>query len=258
MASILIGSLVGVVVGDRLPAKMQESVMAGLGLVTVVVGMQNALKTGNILIPLLSIVIGVMIGEALNLDDALKRFGGWMQSRVGRLTQPDSAMVDSSAKSAKDLAVARVRFINGFVTASLVFCIGPLAIIGSVQNGMNAGDIKLLAIKATLDLFTSMAFAASLGIGVSFSIVPTFFIQGAFALLGALLGQAFSAGGATLSSDNMYIRELTATGGLTLLAISLLLLNLKQLRVANFLPALLVTPILLLVAALLGLNVYPL
>ena len=258
IASILIGSLIGIAVGDRLPAKMQESIMAGLGLVTVVVGLQNALKTGNILIPLLSIIIGVIIGEALNLDDALNRFGGWMQSRVSRRTQPESIIVVSSTIATKDPAVVRARFINGFVTASLVFCIGPLAIIGSVQNGMNSSDIRLLAIKSTLDLFTSMAFASTLGIGVGFSIVPTFFIQGAFALFGALLGQAFLAGGTTISSDNMYIRELTATGGLTLLAISLLLLNLKQIRVANFLPALLVTPILLVVAGLLGVNVYPL
>jgi hypothetical protein len=103
-----------------------------------------------------------------------------------------------------------------------------------------------------------MAFASSLGIGVAFSSVPTLLIEGAFALFGVVLGQAFLASGSTLSSDNLYIRELTATGGLLLLAIAVLLLNLKQIRVANFLPALLVTPLLLFVASLLSINVYPL
>ena len=260
MTTILIGSLIGVAVGNRLPKAMQDSIMAGLGLVIVVVGVQNALRTGNILIPLLSLVIGVIIGEALNLDAALKRLGGWLQTQVSRLTPASAVAPDraAAALAAEQLSITRARFINGFVTASLVFCIGPLAIIGSVQNGINSADIKLLAIKATLDFFASMAFASSLGIGVAFSIGPTLLVQGAFAIIGVLLGQALLASGGTLNSDNIYIRELTATGGLLLLAIALLLLDLKSIRVANFLPALLIAPLLLLLAALLGINVYPL
>lgn len=127
IVTIIFGSLIGVWIGDRLPTKMQESIMAGLGLVTVVVGIQNGLRTGNILIPLLSLLIGIIIGELLDLDAALKGFGGWLQSQVERQSRPGD-----------DLTAARLRFINGFVTASLVFCIGPLAILGSVQNGMNS------------------------------------------------------------------------------------------------------------------------
>ncbi len=283
MATILIGSLIGVRIGDRLPGKMQESIMGGLGLVTFVVGLQDALHTGNILIPLFSLLIGIVVGELLDLDGALKRFGGWLQAQAGRVgrsaTVSVNAIVDPPIDPAEaelrdahtelphtlplpahDSIAVRARFINGFVTASLVFCIGPLTILGSIQNGMDAADIKLLAIKSTLDFFASIAFASSLGIGVAFSIVPTFVIQGGFTVFGVALARIFIAGAnaTPLTGDNSYIRELTATGGLLLLGIALLLLNIKQLRVANFLPALLIAPLLLLIAGLLGINVYPL
>ncbi len=243
IVTILLGSLLGVWIGDRLPAKMQESIMVGLGTVTLIVGIQNGLKTGNILIPLLSLLIGIIIGELLDLDSALKRFGGWLQSQVER-----------QSHNKDDLTAARMRFINGFVTASLVFCVGPLAILGSVQNGIDSGDIKLLAIKAMLDFFASMAFASSLGIGVAFSVLPTLVIQGGFSLLGVM----FAASAVSLGSDNPYIRELTATGGLLLLGLALILLNIKQPRVANFLPALIIAPLLVALAALLHINIYPL
>lgn len=253
VVTILLGSLIGVQIGDRLPAKMQESIMAGLGVVTLVVGLQDAFHTGNILIPLISLIIGTIIGELLDLDAALKRFGAWLQTRVQRdapvVTQSD---VPSSGEN------GLVRFINGFVTASLVFCIGPLAILGSLQNGINIGDMKLLAIKSTLDFFASIAFAATLGIGVAFSILPTLVIQGGFSLLGIGLAGLFAASASALSADNPYIRELTGTGGLLLIAISLVLLNLKAVRVANFLPALIVAPLLILLAELLHVSLYPL
>ncbi len=242
IAAIIIGSLLGVLIGDRLPAKMQESVMAGLGLVTLSIGMQDVFRTNNILIPLLSLLCGTILGELLDLDAVLKRFGAWLQTQVARSSVPGD-----------ETAAARVRFINGFVTASLVFCIGPLAILGAIQNGMN-GDIKLLVVKSTLDFFASIAFAASLGIGVAFSALPTFVIQAGFSLLGVALAGAFAVGTAALTDNNPYIRELTATGGLLLLGIALLLLNLKQLRIANFLPALIFAPLLTLLVAVLHIG----
>lgn len=220
--------------------------MAGVGLVVLVVGMQNAFKTGNILIPLLGLLTGTIIGELLDIDGAVKRFGGWLQSRVQQNTPPGDAA-----------AASRIRFITGFVTASLVFCVGPLAVIGSVKNGINAGDVQLLAIKSTLDFFTSIAFAASLGIGVAFSIIPTLVIQGSFAIVGIIFAAALSASGA-LDANNMYLRELTGVGGVMLMGIALILLNLKQVKVANFLPGLITTPLLVLIATLIGINVYPL
>jgi len=245
--AIIIGSSIGLLIGNRLPPKIQESVVTGLGLTTLVIGLQNAMGSGNIIIPLLSLSFGAIIGELIGMDDALKRFGGWLQTRAATLSRQDTG----------DLAQARARFINGFVTSSLVFCVGPMAILGSIQNGMNSGDIQLLAIKSTLDFFASIAFAASLGIGVAFSIIPTLVLQGGFALVGTGLVSLFTAGSATLTSGNPYIREMTATGGLILMGLALVLLNIKQPRVANFLPGLLIAPLLVLIANLLGIKVYP-
>jgi len=244
--AILIGSLIGVLIGDRLTHSMRESIMAGIGLIVLVVGLQNAFKTGNILIPTLGMLTGTIIGEMLDIDGAVKRFGGWLQSRVQRGVQSGDESMN-----------ARARFITGFVTASLVFCVGPLAVIGSVKNGIDANDVQLLAIKSTLDFFTSIAFAASLGIGVAFSIIPTIVIQGGFAIIGIAFASALSASGA-LRADNMYLRELTGVGGVMLLGIALILLNLKQVKVANFLPGLITTPLLVLIATAIGINIYPL
>lgn len=246
MVAIVVGSTIGILIGNRLPKRIQESVITGLGLTTLVVGMQNALKSGNIIVPLLSLVIGVIIGEIIDLDGAFKRFGAWLQTRTANLGNGDTS------------AQARVRFINGFVTASLLFCIGPLAILGSIQNGINNADIQLLAVKSTLDFFASIAFSASLGIGVAFSIIPTLVLQGGFTLVGIVLGGALIAGsGGKLDAANPYIRELTGTGGLILLGIGLILLEIKQPRVSNFLPALLIAPLLVFLAARLGLQIYP-
>ncbi|MBC7871070.1 MAG: DUF554 family protein, partial [Chitinophagaceae bacterium] len=140
--TVAIGSALGLLVGNRLPARMQESVVFGLGLVTLFVGLDNAGKTGNIIIPLLSIAIGVMIGELLQLDVALERFGGWLQKRFGGKEKNDNDEGTS----------ARERFVTGFVTASLLFCVGPLTFIGSIQNGMGlAAGFQQLAIKSVLD-----------------------------------------------------------------------------------------------------------
>lgn len=244
--TILLGSAIGLLVGNRLPERTQQSVMTGLGLVTLANGVQSVLGTGNILIPLLSLVIGVIIGEALNIEGKMQALGAWLQARVSKIG-------NNSGGSGND--DSRVRFINGFVTASLVFCIGPMAIIGSIQNGIDVSDVRLLAIKSTLDFFASIAFAASLGVGVAFSILPTFVIQGAFTLVGVFI---VGAAGAALSANNPIIRELSATGGLLLMALSLILMDIKNPCVANFLPALLIAPLMVWGAGLLGINIYPL
>ena len=188
-----------------------------------------------------------MIGELLDLDGALKRLGTWLERRVG--AAPDTMSEDEANKE-------RIRFVSGFVTATLVFCIGPLTILGSVQNGMDSANIQLLVIKSTLDFFSSMAFAASLGIGVVFAAISVLVIQGALVLLGAGMAGALLAGG-PLNASNPFIKELTATGGLILIGLALILMNVKQPRVANYLPALIIAPLLVAVAHLLGINIYP-
>jgi uncharacterized membrane protein YqgA involved in biofilm formation len=236
--TVAIGSTLGILVGDRLPERIQQSVVTGLGLVTLTVGLDNALQTTNIIVPLLSIGPGVIIGEMLDLDRRLESFGGWLQKRF------DNGGSDTGEEAQQ---AARARFINGFVTASIVFCVGPLTFIGSIQDGMT-GDYELLAIKSVLDGFASLAFASAMGPGVAFSIITILVLQGGLAFLGATAG--------SYMSDPM-ITEMTATGGLLLIGLALILLDIKKPRMANFLPALIIAPTIVVIATALGISIAP-
>jgi uncharacterized membrane protein YqgA involved in biofilm formation len=254
--TVAIGSLLGLLIGNRLSDKIQESVVTGLGLVTLFVGISNAGKTGNVIIPLLSIATGVIIGELLDLHGALERFGGWLQTKFGGKPQnplppaPSPLRGEGEKIEAAGVMDSRARFITGFVTASLVFCIGPLTFVGSMQDGMGlAIGFQQLAIKSVLDGFAAMAFAASFGVGVAFSIVTVLLLQGGLALAGGVLGNFMS---------TPMINEMTSVGGLLLIGLSLILLGIKQPRMANFLPALVIAPLLVAVAGALGINIYPL
>lgn len=247
IVTVAIGSLIGMSIGNRLPERIQKSVLTGLGLITLVVGFQNANLTGNIIIPLLSTVIGVIIGEWLRIDAALERLGGYLQERFG------------SAESG-DAASTRERFITGFVTASLVFCVGPLTFVGAIQDGMGlASGFQFLAIKSVLDGFAAMAFAASFGLGVLFTIITVLVVQGGLALIGSVLVQMMTTPGMTdaLAQDPAII-EMTAVGGILLLGLALVLLDVQKPRIANFLPALLVAPLLVTIAGILNIAIYPL
>ncbi len=246
---VAIGSALGLLVGNRLSLRMQESVVTGLGLVTLFVGLDNASQTGNIIIPLLSIAIGVIIGEVLHIDIALEGFAAWLQKRFAGGDTPEDPP-PTPAEDAPLIMNPRERFITGFVTASLVFCIGPLAFLGSIQDGMGlAIGFEQLAIKSVLDLFASMAFAASFGVGVAFSIITIIIVQGGLALFGSIAGAFMTA---------PMIAEMTSTGGLVLIGLSLILLDIKKPRMANFLPALIIAPVLVILAELVGINIYPL
>lgn len=245
---VAIGSLFGIAVGDRLPRRIRESVVTGLGLVTMFVAISNAGTTGNIIIPLLSIASGAIIGELLRIDLALEALGGWLQTRFGgSASQSDNQTTEAENST---LATDRQRFITGFVTTSLVFCIGPLTLLGSIQDGMGlAIGFQQLAIKSVLDGFAAMAFAATFGIGVLFTTLTILVVQGGLALLGSGLG--------AFMTEPM-IAEMTATGGIVLMGLSLILLDIKKPRMANFLPALLIAPLLVAIAQALGINIYPL
>lgn len=237
--TVLIGSSIGLVVGNRLSTRIQESIIIALGLVTLYVGISNTSETGNIILPLLSLLIGTIIGELLRLDVRLEQFAGWLQARV------------QGSDDGEDDAVAlrRARFIEGFVTSSLVFCVGPLTFVGSIQDGMGIpAGFEQLAIKSTLDLFSSMAFAASLGIGVMFSVFTVLGVQGGLALMGYLAGE--------FMTDAM-IDEMTAVGGLILIALALTLMDIKKPRTVNFLPGLIIVPVMVAVATALGIEIYP-
>lgn len=258
MVTVLIGSLIGVSIGNRLSECMQQSVLTGLGLVTLVVGLDNALSTGNIIIPLLSIVIGVIIGELLRIDAALEGLAAALQRRFGGGLAPDGTASDNSDEA--PALSPRERFITGFVTASLVFCVGPLTVVGSIQDGMGlASGFQFLAIKSVLDFFAGMAFAASFGFGVTFTVLTIFVVQGGLALVGALLVRVLADPTITQTlSSNPAVIEMTAVGGLLLMGLALVLLDVKRPRVANFLPGLIIAPLLVWIAGLLAIDIYPL
>ena len=213
VGTILAGSAVGVSIGSRLPQRIRETVLNGLGLLTMLVGLQMALGTRNLMIVLGAILGGGLLGEILRIHDGLQRFGAFLQSALAGSHNP--------------------LFGQGFVTASLVFCIGPMAILGSIQDGMT-GDYRLLAVKSALDGFAAIAFSASLGWGVSLSAVSILLYQGGITLFATTLSRALT---------EPMIVEMTAAGGLIIVGISLKLLDLKDIRLANFLPALVIAPL---------------
>lgn len=250
VVTVALGSILGMLLGNRLPQRIQESVVTGLGLVVLLVGLQNAFLTGNVIIPLLATVLGVMVGELLRIDMALENFAGWLQRRVG---------ADDDATAVEGLS-PRERFITGFVTASLVFCVGPLTFVGAIQDGMGlAAGFQFLAIKSVLDGFASLAFAATFGVGVLFTVVTVFVVQGGLALIGFGIVHLLADPSVTADiASNPAVLEMTAVGGVLLIGLSLVLLDLKKPRIANFLPALLIAPLLVWLASLLNIPIYPL
>jgi uncharacterized membrane protein YqgA involved in biofilm formation len=228
VAAILIGSTIGVLIGHRFPERTRVSVTDALGLVVLVVGALNLFaladsdyrdavtEAGTLLVVLFSILIGGIIGSLLRIEYRLELFGGWLQRRFTRGGEP------------------RSRFIEGFVTASLVFCIGPLAILGSLSDGLGQG-IDQLALKSVLDGFASLAFAATFGWGVAASVISVGVFQGVITIIGFFAGSVLPAA---------LIASITATGGVLLLGVGIRMLNIKSIAVGDLLPALLVAPIL--------------
>jgi len=212
-AAVIVGGTAGTCLRTRFPERVRQMVMWGVGLVSVVIGLQMSLSTRNILIILGSLLTGGIVGELARLHDRLNRFGDLLQAKL-------SGEHDST-------------FSKGFVTASLVFCVGPMTILGAIQDGLSGG-YQLLAMKSILDGFAALAFAASMGWGVLFAALTVLLYQGGLTL-GASLVKA-------LLTEPM-VAEMTATGGTLILAIGLNLLDVTAIRVANFLPGLLIAPV---------------
>jgi uncharacterized protein len=217
VGTILAGTLIGVLLGGRLPKEVQERVLAGLGLVTLVIGMDLALawRDTNPLYVLGGVLLGGIAGEALGIERRLAGFGDRIQARVS-----------------SDGAHSRVS--EAFFTSSLLFCVGPLAVVGAIQDGLS-GDYQALATKALLDGFASIALAGTLGWGVALAAVTVFVYQGAISMAATLFHGLLPEHGEALAA-------LTSAGGVLILGISLKLLDLKDVRVGNFLPALLIAP----------------
>jgi uncharacterized protein len=230
VATVLVGSSVGVLAGNRLPARTRDLVTDALGLVTLLIAALSAVAVNDpdlsakvgphapLLVVLGSLVIGGIVGSLLRLEQRVESLGGRIQRRLA-----------GGADSAE-----RARFIEGFVTASLVFCTGPLTILGSLSDGLGHGADQLY-LKATLDGFAAIAFAASFGWGVTASALTVLVVQGSITALGAVLGDVLSDAG---------LAAVTASGGLMLVGVALRLLRIREIAVADLLPGLVVAPLL--------------
>ena len=238
MAAVLVGSGLGLLLGHRLPARTRETVTDGLGLVTILIAALSAVEVASdsletavgssapVLIVLGALLLGGIAGSLLDLEARLEQFGDWLRTRLSRRSPEGSD---------------RTRFLDGFVTATLVFCVGPLTILGSLADGLGLGPDQLL-LKSALDGFASIAFAASFGVGVMVSVLGLAVIQGTLTLAGFLIGDFLPAA---------HLAAVTASGGLLLLGVGLRLLDIKRVPVVNLLPALVVAPLLVQVVTVL-------
>jgi len=213
--TVLAGGLLGTVLGDRLPERLRENVVRGVGLFTLAMGTKFAIDTSNLLYMLGSILLGGVIGSLWGVDRRLSELGAALQRRF--------------AARGGGGTVA-----EAFVTAAIVFCVGPLTFLGSIQNGLT-GDASLLAIKSVLDGFTSIALAATLGWGVLLTIPLILVYQGGLAVGASVLSGLLS---------DLQLREMSAVGGLLIIGVGLKLLNIRDVKVADYLPAILVAPLL--------------
>ena len=230
VATVLLGATIGVALGNRLPPRTRDLVTDALGLVTLLIAATSAFEVLNpdlsdavgdsapMLIVLGAVVVGAIVGSLLRLEQRLEGLGGWLQRRLS---------------SAADTA-ERQRFIEGFVVSSLVFCTGPLTILGSLNDGLGNGPDQIL-LKSALDGFAAVAFAASFGWGVAASVLTIVVVQGSLTLVGVGLGDVL---------PEAHLAALTAVGGLLLVAVALRLLRVREIPVADLLPALLVAPLL--------------
>ncbi len=215
--AILIGGTLGVLFGARFPERVRQTVVAGLGLFTAAIGLNMFGESENAIIVLGGLLVGGVLGEWWQIETRLERFGQMLEKRFAGF---DTNSHDGESQP-------RSNFVKGFLTASLVFCIGPMTFLGAIQDGLS-GDYSLLAIKAVLDGFAALAFASSLGVGVLFSVIVVLGYQGGLSLL-AIQAQAWIT--AAMMS------EMTAVGGVLLLGLAISsLLEIKPIRVGNFLP----------------------
>jgi uncharacterized membrane protein YqgA involved in biofilm formation len=227
VGAVIVGSLVGLFFHTRLPKRFTTVAFQGIGLFTLFIGFTMAAKTKSLLVLVFSIVLGAITGELLDIDRWLNRFGEWLRKRLER--KRESRVV--KGKSAPDSPLPTPepsRFAEGLVTAFLLFCMGSMTVLGAIEEGLG-GRPNLLAAKSVLDGFASLALAASLGIGVLFSVIPLLIYQGGLTLLAGSLHAAMS---------EAVVNEVSAAGGLILIGLGITILEIKQLKVLNMLPAL--------------------
>lgn len=212
--TILIGGAIGLLFRKRFPERISETALQIMGLFTLLIGIEMALQGKEMILVLISLALGAMIGEWINIEKGLDKFGDWIEKRL-------NIKEGSPAK--------------GFIYASLVFCVGSMAIVGSITDGVK-GDSSILITKAMMDGIISIPFAAGMGFGVLGSAIPILIYQGGLTLLAKLLQPIFNA---------IVVRELTSVGGVIVMGIGINILGLKKIRVGNFLPALVLIVVIL-------------
>ena len=213
VATVLAGTVIGLVAGRFVPERVRVTVLDALGLLTIVIGVSNGLESHNFVFPVVALLLGGIVGELLRIEDRLAGIGERLRQRVKG---------DEHS------------FVEGFVAASLLFCVGPLTILGSISDGLGEGSQELI-VKAALDGMVAIVFASTLGVGVGFSALTVLVVQGLLTL---------GAGWADTVLTERMIDEMSATGGVMLMGIGVRLLELKAVRVASLLPGLVVAPVL--------------
>ena len=214
-ATVLAGGGFGLLIGNRIPDRIRVIIVQVIGLVTIAIGLRDVINTHNMVFPLVGMVLGAIIGELLRIEDRLEDLGELLRRKF---TKPESES----------------KFVTGFVTATLLFCVGPLTILGAIEDASGKTP-QLYIIKGTLDGFMMIIFSALYGVGAIFSAASVFVIQGSLTLFGTSLD--------ALLTDRMRL-ELFAAGGLAVLAIGLNLLEIKRIRLGSLLPGLVITPLL--------------
>lgn len=231
---MLVGAGLGVLLGHRLTQRTRDVVTDGLGLVTLLIAALSALSVTDpalsdaigssapMLVVLGSLLVGGIVGSVLRLEQRVEGLGAWLQSRL----------------TSDEGSAERRRFVEGFVAASLLFCTGPLTVLGSLNDGLGRGADQLF-LKSALDGFAALAFAASFGWGVAASVLTVVVVQGGLTLAGVLLGDVL---------PDAHVAALTAVGGLLLVGVALRLLRVREIPVADLLPALVMAPLLVALA----------
>ena len=209
--TVLIGSTIGLLFAGKIKKKLTDALIVGLALITLVIGVQSAVKTADMLCIIVCMVVGTLIGELIKLDDAINNAGDWLKAKVLKGKFSES------------------RFTEGFVSACILFCIGSMTIMGSIEAGVNH-DNSIIFAKSALDFVSSIAFAAAMGVGVLFSAVFVLVFQGALTLLAVWLGGLLTSG---------VVIEMSAVGGVILIGMAINMLGLRgeRIKVANMLPA---------------------
>ena len=221
--TIIFGGLLGLFFGKRFPDRLKDTTIQGIALAVMIIGLQMALQTNNVLIVILSLVLGGIIGEWINIELQLKRMGNYLEGKLSKNGEGN--------------------FAKAFVTASLVYCVGAMAIVGALEDGLN-GNPSILFAKSALDGISAVVFASSMGAGVIFSAFPVLFYQGSITLFAGLLQGPLS---------DPVITEMSAVGGLLIFGIAINMLGIKEIKVGNLLPGIFVAIPLVFIFQYLGL-----